>query len=147
MRLPEWRPPANLQDFVQAFCGEPLGAGIARRVYAFRLDHTCVVKVEDTTNHDWQNIHEWEVWLHSGRKTSKWLAPCVSLSPAGSVLIQKRAEPLTRDRLPKLVPSFLADLRIDNWGWLDGRPVAIDYGRHNLFSAIDRSILVKAEWD
>lgn len=137
--------PDNIEDFMAAFCGERLGTGVARTVYVFRIQPRYVIKVEHG-HHDWQNVHEWEVWQAAGPKTMQWLAPCVAISPGGTVLIQERVEPITKDRLPKAVPSFLADLKDDNWGWYDGRAVAVDYGRHRLFEGVEKSRLVKAHW-
>lgn len=137
--------PENWADFHSMWCGELIGEGVARKVYAFALDPLYVVKIE-TANRDWQNIHEWDLWNAAGRKTAKWLAPCHSISDGGTVLLQRRAEPIPADRLPKLVPSFLADLAQRNWGLVDGRPVAIDYGRHHAFASINQAILIKAEW-
>lgn len=126
----------------ETMLGEELGSGVGRSVYALRhsLDgHECVVKVE-TAAQSFQNISEWLVWqdFRDTPQIAKWLAPCVSISPDGTVLIQRRCEPIPEARLPKKLPSFLTDLKKSNWGLLKNRPVCLDYG-HVVYELSERS--------
>ncbi len=117
-------------DLFDAMCGEHLGGGCGREVYVSRLDPDLVIKIETGTGR-FQNQMEWRVWDElSGRPEGKWLAPCVSISPNGSVLIQKRTAPLRRREMvrhPRL-PEFLTDVKMSNFGILDGKLVSHDYG-------------------
>lgn len=109
--------------------GKHIGSGIARDAYVLKTDPKFVVKIE-TSKRDFQNIAEWTLWNEAPGMLQMWLAEVTHISDCGRLLIQRRAEPITEDRLPKKVPAVLADLHKDNWGWLDGRPVAIDFGRN-----------------
>jgi hypothetical protein len=110
-------------------CGEKLGEGIARSVYEYRPDRSKVVKFE-MGSYDFQNVAEWLAYEEATPAARKWLAPCIDISEHGQILIQMRVDPLLI--APKKVPAFLADIKPDNWGLLDGHPVAIDYGRNRL---------------
>jgi hypothetical protein len=125
--------------------GRYLGGGVARKTFVCALDPQWVVKVEYNT-HDFQNIAEWHLWSFSTEALRQWLAPCWCISPNGRILIQKRCEPITRDRLPKKVPGVLDDLHEGNWGWLDGRPVALDYGYNLAVEIASNMKMKKAEW-
>lgn len=122
-------------DFFSLMCGEVLGHGRARTVYASKLDPTLVIKFEDGSG-DFENIMEWETWseLSEYRPAAKWLAPCVDISPCGSVLLMRRTTPLSPDQYPKRIPNFLTDMKYTNFGMLDGRLVCHDYGRTLLMS-------------
>lgn len=107
--------------------GAELGRGVGRAVYAYELDATKVVKVEDTAQ-SFQNVVEWEAWrVVKDTHLAKWFAPCHHISPNGSILIQERTTPIVR--FPAKVPSFFTDLKLANFGKLPGRPfVSHDYG-------------------
>ena len=134
------------KDAYDLLCGPLLGEGIHRRVFACRIDPKLVVKVE--LNHEWRyfsNVHEMTFWDdHEHRKAvSKWLAPCKYLSPDGRILLQHRVEPLTRSLLPDRLPAFLTDLKPENFGWLNGRVVCVDY----VFTIPNPSLrLRKTDW-
>ena len=107
--------------------GELLGEGVNRRVYRCAINPAYVIKVSDR-NYCWQNINEWETWWYASKLMARWLAPCVAISPSGSYLVQKYAEPVRRDELPKKLPRFLIDQKQENFGIIDGQLVARDYG-------------------
>lgn len=112
--------------------GRELGHGSARYVYEHALDPTLVVKVE-TADGSFQNVKEWETWqfVHD-TPHARWFAPCVAISPCGSVLLQRRTEPATS--YPDELPNYLTDFKLGNYGMLtpeDGgepRFVCHDYG-------------------
>lgn len=132
------------REFWQICRGDKIGEGISRKVYEFRLDPSLVVKVEQKSGR-FQNIHEYQFWedFQWENGIARWLAPCVAISPCGSVLIQKKVEPLRRSDLPKLLPIFLTDLKITNFGLYEGRVVACDYA-----TILDRpnTRLKNADW-
>lgn len=123
------------REFFDLIVGQRLGGGIARNVYVNRLDETTVIKFE-SANQSFQNANEWQLWeAHQYHKpVSKWLAPCLHISACGSILIQKRTEPIPKKLLPALVPSWASDLKQENWSLLDGKPVMHDYGYTNLLA-------------
>ena len=119
------------QDAFNLLCGQKLGEGIHRAVFACRLRSDLVVKVEADSN--WRyfaNVHEMKFWSEHQHydKVAKWLAPCEYLSPDGRILLQSQVEPLrSSDKLPDKLPSFLTDVKRDNFGMLNGRIVCFDY--------------------
>lgn len=137
------------QDAFNLLCSDKLGSGVYRDVYACRLDKTLVVKVE--IEQEWRsfsNVKEMQFWNENELVTSvaKWLAPCEYLSPDGRILLQKRVQPLTdadKKKLPDKVPSFLTDLKFDNFGMYEGRLVCIDYASVILNASVK---LKKADW-
>jgi hypothetical protein len=131
------------KELFNLVCGDLIGEGAFRKVYAHRGDPTVVVKVEEG-GRSFSNIIEWETWQQlQYMKLGEWLAPCLDISSAGSVLIQRRALPVRRGELPDRVPKIFTDLKIENWGMLDGKVVCVDYG-NLIFPA--PSATRKAEW-
>lgn len=132
-------------DFVNLFCGELIGRGVARDVYEYAIDDTKVIKVE-TAAESFQNATEWQVWREvEYTKWARWFAPCHWISPCGIVMIQSRTQPISR--APKEVPNFFSDLKLDNFGKLKGRVVAHDYGLNLLASnALGKVRMKKGSW-
>jgi len=134
---------------VNVLCGELLGEGISRKVFACKLDPSLVVKVEMPGESDeyrnFANAYEYRNWHENSdyRPVADWLAPCVSLSPCGLILLQKRVEPLRDSELPEKVPDFLTDLKKANFGLYEGRVVCCDYS--TLITRVSKS-LKKADW-
>ena len=62
------------------------------------------------------------------------------LKPA---VIQSRTFPMRPNERPNVVPKWLTDIKDDNWGLLNGKPVCHDYG---LLHGIGVGGLVKARW-
>lgn len=135
-------------DFFKLVAGRRLGSGIGREVWSCTLDPTVVLKFE-TGGQSFQNVVEWELWesLRWTKTASKWLAPCVSISSCGTVLVQKMTEPLRHSELPKSVPVWACDLKLENWGLFEGRPVMHDYGLAGVIVGRGASNrMKKADW-
>ena len=134
------------EDAFNLFCGRLIGEGIHRKVYECRIDPTLVVKVEQPEHWtSFANMCEMKFWgFHADYKpVADWLAPCHYLSPNGQVLLQQKCDPWTGP-LPEKVPSFLTDLKRENFGNLDGRLVCVDYSS----TIMNPSMRLKnAEWD
>lgn len=114
--------------------GPFIGEGCQRRVYETNeLFATPMVIKIAREDGKYQNMAEYETWITAkDSKNAKWLAPVHYVADNGSVLIMARTSPVSEtDRMPRRVPSFLTDLKRDNWGWLDGRLVCHDYGINN----------------
>lgn len=131
------------EDAFNLLCHHKLGTGIHRDVFECRINDKLVVKVEnDLPWRYFANVHEMKFWSDNQHceAIAKWLAPCEYLSPDGLLLVQRRCEPL---RESDKLPSFLTDVKRDNFGLLDGRIVAFDYAL-NISSPSAR--LKKANW-
>lgn len=114
--------------------GDLLGEGCFRQVYQNKLNPKQVIKVEDNNGNQRQlfcNIIEWVTWnaYKDCPKIAKWLAPCVSISGNGRVLVQRKVDPIPDNyKLPKKLPAFLTDLKTENFGLIDNQLVCVDYG-------------------
>lgn len=119
------------QDAFNLLCGEKLGSGVHRDVFACRLRDDLVVKVE--IENDWRyfsNVHEMKFWSDNQHydKMSRWLAPCEYLSPDGRILLQHKARIATEyDTMPAQLPAFLTDIKHCNYGFIGDRFVCVDY--------------------
>jgi len=137
---------AVYKDCFNLLCGKMLGSGIHRDVFECKLRPDLVVKVEKSDHRYFANVMEMFFWdeHHYRESVATWLAPCEYLSPDGRILLQRRAQPIADEsQLPKQLPSFLADLKMSNFGMLDGRVVCVDYAL-NITNASTR--MRKAEW-
>ena len=134
------------QDFISLFLGRRIGSGISRNVYEHAFDETLVIKVELYAQ-SFQNITEWKAWdvVQSDKKLKNWFAPCVAISDCGTVLLQKKAEPIHKKDYPKQVPKCFGDLKYDNFGMLNGKFVCVDYGNFLISNGIAHG-LKKASW-
>lgn len=134
------------KDFFWTICGERLGGGMSRDVYSCTLDPTVVIKFEDGQRR-FQNIMEYEAWQEVEQtEFAKWFAPVVSISPCGTVLIQKRTKPLKASRYPDEMPAFLGDFKHTNYGMYKGHLCAHDYGRTRLMTAGLTKRMIHANW-
>ena len=131
-------------DLFRLMLGDVVGNGVARVVYRVKHRPDLVAKIE-TGSHSFQNIKEWEFfnyWRHA-EEVRDWLAPCEDISPCGTVMLQRRTTPVQHDQLPKKLPKFLTDQKVQNFGMLDGRLVCHDYG---LVVVTADTALRKADW-
>ena len=132
-------------DLMDMFLGELIGSGESRDVYDCCIDDSIVIKLE-TRPGKFQNIKEWMVWEKvKGTKHEKWFTPCEFISANGRVLIQKKSEVINKKDFPKKVPSFLCDLKYENFGWLNGHIVCNDYGTVGVEEELNGR-MIKAEW-
>lgn len=126
-------------------CGDRIAAGSSRAVYQCAYDDGLVVKIENGAQ-SFQNIAEWQVWQDAQfmPHALDWLAPCVSISPCGLVLIQKKTEPAKR--FPEKLPVWLTDTKRANYGMIGRRFVCHDYGTHLMCNSGLSKRLRKVEW-
>lgn len=123
------------EDAFNLLCGDKIGSGVHRNVFACRLRPELVVKVE-IDGGQWRyfaNAQEMKFWSDQQHypKVADWLAPCDYMSPDGRILLQRRADPIrSTDTLPENIPSFLNDIKRENFGFLNGRLVCVDYAMH-----------------
>ncbi|ABF63541.1 hypothetical protein TM1040_0808 [Ruegeria sp. TM1040] len=132
-------------DVFRMLCGEMLGSGAAREVFECAYDPSLVVKIENAAG-SFQNIAEWQMWWDAQHipHAAEWLAPCVSISPCGIVLIQKRTTPAKR--YPEKLPAWLTDTKRTNYGMIGKRFVCHDYGVHLMCNSGLSKRKRKVEW-
>lgn len=120
------------RDFFHMITGEVLGAGEFRIVYEHLHRDDLVLKFEPNGN-DFQNIAEWEFWNDNkdNKKVAAWLAPCEFISPCGIILAMKKTIKPDKSDFPNMIPEFLVDLKYKNFGMLNGKFVAHDYGLYH----------------
>lgn len=137
----------NERELESVLCGSLIAEGSARKVYHCKPNSRLVVKIERAAR-SFQNVAESEIWsfVMGDKEMQKWFAPCVFISNAGTVLIQDKVEPLRQRDLPKSLPAFLVDLKIENFGVLDGRVVCCDYGTMMASIRTASRRMVKAVW-
>lgn len=135
------------RDLMGMVLGDSICHGTHRHVFNHATNKDWIVKVENGAQ-SFMNIAEYQVWQSvKETKLAKWFAPVLEISPSGLLLIMPRCQVATiNDDLPKSVPAFMTDLKPENWGWLDGRWVCLDYGLHLLHEHGMTSRMRKANW-
>lgn len=121
---------ACYEDLFNMVCGEKLGKGLHRDVYACKIRPDLVVKVETDEYRYFANVLEMKFWSDHEhyQKVANWLAPCEYLSPDGRILMMRRAEPIPPSyKMPDKLPAFLTDLKRENFGFVNGVLVCVDY--------------------
>lgn len=119
------------EDALNLLCHDQIGEGIHRKVWTCRIRDDLVVKVE--VDDEWRyfaNAREMQFWCdwQYHKPVAQWLAPCEYMSPDGRVMLQRRCDPVPPSyKLPDKLPSFLTDVKRENFGLLDGRLVCVDY--------------------
>lgn len=143
-------PRVSVLDALTLICGELIGEGLSRRVYAHATDQTRVIKFEFAKLY-FQNTIEATVWkrVRDSKELARWFAPVVVISDHGRWAIQARTQPVTleelRRKLPR-VPAFFTDLKAGNWGRLGKRIVCHDYGSLLITEQGLTTRMRKADW-
>jgi hypothetical protein len=140
--------PISAREFADLILGDQIGLGMSRNVYNHKQNPDLVIKHE--VGQGFQNAIEWRVW-ESVEHTpmAKWFAPCVSISPNGVFLIQKKVKTLpilNKDKYPKEIPAFFSDTKYTNFGMLGKNFVCFDYGTFNLVRNCFTKKMQKAKW-
>ena len=137
-------PKVIVKDMFDSFCGTPLGYGIGRQVYEHRHDPSLVIKIEYASN-SFQNVLEYEAWQYVKETIhAKHFAPCVYISPCGTVLIQKKTD--KAKKYPDRLPVFLTDTKRANYGVYKGHFCCHDYGFTNLMTTGLTKRTRKIDW-
>lgn len=144
----DWFFISDLFDFV---CAANISNGNSRSVYNCQFDKTVVIKIErpDTDKgFGFFNVSEWDIWNNMKKYKTylKFLAPCFRISGCGRILVQAKTIPIKKEQLPKLIPYWMADTKLENWGSIGKRIVCHDYANHKLFADIEDKKLIKPKW-
>ena len=108
---------------------DPMMLGWHRIIYPY--SETEVMKIAHTTIK--QNFIEcclWEMY-HDDPLGRKWLAPVTGYTQDFRAIIMRKTEPITDAEMPEKVPTFLDDVKSQNWGRMDDKIVCHDYGSLN----------------
>ena len=125
--------------------GERLGFGCYRIVYDYKPDPSCVIKVEADAG-DFCNALEWDIWKRvEHTDLAKWFAPCVSISPNGVYMVQKKTKPWSK-KLPEKLPNFFTDTKPSNFGEYKGKLAFHDYATNLLMEKGMTKRMKKIDW-
>ncbi len=121
----------NIQrEMTHLMCDELIGRGQYRQVYSSIVLPDYAIKLE-YANATFCNAMEWKFWCAvMDTPMAKWFAPCKWISGTGQVLLMQRTRPLAI--YPKSIPSFFEDIKKENWGEFEGRPVCHDYANMSI---------------
>lgn len=125
--------PAMVKDqALMLICGKELGRGVSRTVFEFAPDKTLVVKIEHNQARN-QNASEYTFWeaVSYRPELARWFAGVHLASDMNAMILQTRTQPVTLAELKAkcpLVPAFMSDLKVGNWGRIGRRYVCHDYG-------------------
>lgn len=137
-------------DLISSICGKFIGGGCFRNVFEYNPDPDFVVKIEHGTGR--ANIVEHQIWEEvSGlcgnlAFVKKWFAPVKWISPSGRILVMQRTEILEGKKKPEKVPTFLWDIKPDNFGWIGNKYVCHDYGFFHALTNYSKR-MKKANWE
>lgn len=133
-----------MKSLLECFVGKVIGEGSERTVFASRYDPNVVIKVGK--GYSTQNAVEASTWdrFKDYPKISKWIAPVLQRSADCRVIVQRRTSTLVKP--PAKIPDFLGDLKVQNFGLLDGQVVAHDYGLGIYLDPGSTFTLIKPEW-
>lgn len=132
-------------DLLNMVVGDRLGGGCSRDVFVNDLNPLQVVKFEHGSH--FANVQEWLIWqeVKETPELAKWFAPCDFISPDGKVLIQRRTQQ-PKIAYPIWVPKFFTDLKLTNWGELEGVVVCHDYAMLARFYTMESHRYKMADW-
>lgn len=138
-----------LGDFFDFFCGELIGVGSFRTVYSYRINPKWVVKIANRRPDSgrFDNVVEFDLYYNikvHHPHLLKYLAKPLYLSSCGRVMIMEKTKPLgPKDKIPKRIPAFIADVNERNWGKIGSRIVCHDYGNNNLYKNMNTKLVTR----
>lgn len=142
-----------LHDFFDFFCGSWIGSGNSRTVYVYAPDPTYVLKInrKEDGKTAFENINEWDTYhnvMHKSPQLGKFLCPVAQISGCGRILMMKKTTPIKdKQKMPKQIPAFLADTKIQNWGRLpNGKIVCHDYANSHIYSKMTTKLITPEWW-
>lgn len=151
-------------DLIMCVIGPIISNGNFRAVYEHALDPSKVIKIEyghaqktqhDATMHNtFCNVQEFLMYREIEGLTGKlewvkdWFAPIHWISPSGHILCMEKTFEKPELERPELVPTFLWDVKQENFGWLGDKLMCHDYAHVPAFTSYkSRFKNVKDRWD
>lgn len=140
-----------IMDLVSSLLGKRIGFGCYREVFEYNLNPDYVVKIElEATNCNVTESMLWEEIQHltdSKAWVKKWFAPVSWISPNGKILVMRRTDEKPNKKKPERIPSFLWDVKDDNFGWIGNNFVCHDYGQFYNFINYNKRTKKANWWD
>lgn len=148
--------PAVAYDFVTTLCSKFIGSGSTRSVFQYSLDEKYVIKVESSNSNcntvEWLLYNQIQYLEGDLAWVKDWFAPVKWISPNGRILLMEKTKAhdhKTKKKRPEKIPSFLWDVKEENFGWIGNKYVCHDYGQ--FYSLLNFSKKMKkvdwAKWD
>lgn len=138
-------------DLITSICGEFIGSGAFRSVFEYNLDPKYVVKIEPLNSSC--NITEYQIYqeVHHLKGdlawVKDWFVPVKWISPNGRILVMRKTTFFGKGKeRPLKIPSFLWDVKLNNFGWLKGKFMCHDYGQFHAMTGYPKKFK-KAPWD
>jgi hypothetical protein len=134
-------------EFFKCMLGDLIGDGRDRYVFEHPFNKHEVIKIDMSDANS--NTIEWNTWadVKNVTEVAKWLCPVVKMSPCGRVLIMKKADTNRPDSdYPALIPSFLDDVKRNNFGFIGKQLVCVDYDINKMNITGAKVKMVKANW-
>lgn len=135
------------KDFFHLICGDEIGSGVHRTVFASKLNPNHVIKFEHGAT-GFCNAKEYTLWNeleHMPDNVKKWFAPVLFISPCGNILIQQRTSPGPKISYPDKIPKHFTDTKYANFGFLGNQLACHDYGNFIITNGLNNR-LIKADW-
>lgn len=133
-------------DVLGTLLDDKLGSGVSRDVFSLFGNDKHVAKIERPGRGYFANILEFTLWNDiKNTDLVVWFAPCRCISLGGMLLIQDRTEPMHPKHMPDRIPAFFEDVKLSNWGMLNGKPVCHDYSIHSIIERTSKA-MKKANW-
>lgn len=112
----------------KSLCGTMIGCGVSRTVFQCKIHPSFVVKAQ--YNEGFDNVIEKAIWesICKAQWWSKWFAECIFISRDGKILIQRKVSfDILNNTYPKKIPRFFTDIKMENYGFLNGQLKCVDY--------------------
>jgi hypothetical protein len=117
-----------LSAMLRMMIGRPIGQS-TRSVFELAMMPSRVVKIAVIEKSLEANRREWAFSeAAKGTEYARWIAPCHHISRCSRLLVMDRCDPIPPETASDIeIPRIFQDTKIENWGMLGGRPVALDY--------------------
>lgn len=115
-------------DMMDLMIGDLLGRGSYRDVYELIIDKRYVLKIANHDSGMHHNVLEFQFWSNLDEELRQHFAPIHWISAGGNILIQSRVDPVPTQTPLELMLPDVWDIKRENLGMLNGKPVIIDLG-------------------
>lgn len=104
-----------------------LGCGKTRSVWL--TSDKNALKLSHIFHNGTTNRMEWAIWHHAEPELKKILVPPISIHENGIYMVVTLGEPIKRNEVPKIFPSFITDPKSSNWVRVGNKILLADYAQ------------------